>query len=124
VRTDHLPGFFRVPTYDEAKEIYPQLPGRITECGFCGRWLPSDQKHLVDYDVKRHVEYECEKRLADQPPRIRIVNDLDEIRERLYKDLPDVRLCRFCGKHFEKDDTQGMFEHLKACHAERVWSPA
>ncbi len=48
-----------------------------------------------------------------QSPKIRIVDDLDEIRERLHKDLPDVRLCRFCRKPFEKDDAEGMFEHLK-----------
>ena len=89
----HLSNFIRSLTYEELSDRVPSLPHRIYRCSYCNYYVESNDLRNPTSTICNHIERQCTKVPREMgPPRImfRIISELDEIRENVIHNLPDI----------------------------------
>ncbi|SLM15982.1 hypothetical protein SPIROBIBN47_90050 [uncultured spirochete] len=116
---NHLDQMFIPLNYDELKANDPNLPHRIYQCIYCGFYVTSDDIENPTSKIIHHINNDCKKAPRnDGPPRtdFKIISNVDEIRENIIAELPNIEKCYFCGKTFERATDNKKKTHLKECH--------
>lgn len=107
VAQEHLNECFVLLSYEEIQKKYmPELPKYIYRCSFCGYYAKSNDLDNPTSKIADHVE-KCKKRYTKEFSDLRlrgfrIVEDLNEIREHVIRDLPEIYKCRLCPFLSEK----------------------
>jgi len=117
----HESEFFRPLTYEEMQSRNRSLPSKIYKCPYCDFYVSEYDYSSASSDIATHVERNC-KHAPRQMGAVRvsttIVNDVNEIRENVLKNLPHTYRCKLCPHTIENPSQDDMACHLLKAHAE------
>jgi len=94
----HLNECFSLLQYEEMQKYLPELPKFIYRCNYCGYYAESSNLDSPTSKITDHVE-KCMKKYVDEfsaDLKFRIITDLNEIRENVIRNLPEMYKCRLC----------------------------
>ncbi|NQT84569.1 hypothetical protein HQ563_16220 [bacterium] len=116
----HFDELFVRLTYEEMRARLPTLPRQIYKCGYCNVYVRSDEvASSLTSAICVHIQSACSSARRERKPvtlKFRIITDLDEIRENIIRDLPDIRRCRLCSELLENPTRALVTHHLLEKH--------
>lgn len=98
---DHLNEFFRLLRYEEMQKYMPELPKSIYRCSYCGYFVGTNDLDNPTSKITNHVE-RCKKAYNGEfssQLKFRVITNLNEIRENVVRNLPEMYECLLCPLH-------------------------
>jgi len=124
---EHVEEHFHI-TYDDFRQLNPSLPYKIYKCIYCNLFVTSDDPINPTSAITYHEERECPvARMKHRSKAIQegiiIIDNPDEIRRYLYKDLPKKTKCIKCGEIVDDNKSEKM-RHLRENHRSLIFEYA
>lgn len=117
----HLSEFFRPLTYHEMREREPRLPVEIYVCGHCDCYVSTSDGLNPTDKILAHIDKHC-RVVRDQKLQgaskyvFHVVEDVDEIRKEVVRNLPHIQKCKLCSCEFKDADQTALLAHLRKQH--------
>lgn len=112
-------------TWEEMRKRTPSLPYKIYKCLYCDFYVAFNDPRSPTSVVCDHVEKECTKVPCGQGRRqiaFKVIDDVDEIRENVIKNLLRIRKCSLCETRLQEATSRDMMQHLVEQHEERLYA--
>ena len=120
----HIDDLIEPITYEELRKYIISLPTSIYECSYCGFYVRGDDPLNPTSAIIEHIKRDCKEVDRSRGP-VKIdftpVFRIDEIRQHVLPDLPDIRKCKLCGIHFRNYSEKAKAEHFFEKHANEIY---
>ena len=112
----HINEYFRSLTYEEMRGYDRSLPLVIYKCPYCSFYPQKDgdirpTSAISDHVERGHIEITNEER---KNVSFSVVHDVNEIRQNVIRNLPNLSKCKSCEKSVENENIEKhLWEHRK-----------
>jgi hypothetical protein len=122
----HLEDLAPKLSYAEVRQlINTSWPEEIIRCAHCGHYIAVANGRYSAAEMFSHIKKDCEKAPRGGPlaqMSIRVVTDIDEIRESVLAELPLFWKCSLCGRMFDESERNVRADHLVESHLEELYN--
>ena len=119
----HLESFFEELSYDEMRMEVPSLPIKIYKCSYCNFYVESHDYITPTSGIISHQTHQCrdvDRSMGCTRILFSVVDDLDEIRQMVIRNLPHIIKCRMCRIRFINPDINEQVKHFRDIHAKSL----
>lgn len=124
----HLEELIPKLKYGDVRQlINTSWPEEIIQCGYCGHYIPVSNGRYSAAEMFSHIEKHCEKAPRGTAPApaqasIRVVTDIEEIRQSVLAELPLFWKCSLCGRMFDESERDSRANHLAESHLDELYN--
>ena len=114
-----LGNFEEITDYEAIKLFDKTLPYKIYKCAYCNRYVRHDVLGSPTSRITTHIETGCPIGSGMRTTgkiRFSIINEANEIREHLIRNLPRILECQLCQDRFKNPVNQTLIDHLASNH--------